>query len=435
MTFEELNIDKQLLNALKDLGCETPTPIQEKAYPLILSGKDVIGIAQTGTGKTYAYLLPLLKQLKYSEQRTPRILIVVPTRELVVQVVGEIDKLCKYKSVRSLGIYGGANINTQKQLVYDGVDILVATPGRLVDLSSTGILRFATIQKLVIDEVDEMFDMGFRTQMTNIMELLPAKRQNLMFSATLTEEVELLIKTYFYNPQFIEIGIHGSPLHKIEQKVYHVPNFNTKINLLKLLLSNKEEFKKVIVFAPNKKAVDALAGELEYDFRDEISVIHSNKSQLQRFNSLRNFQDGTHRILMATDVAARGLDVTDVSHVINFDTPDMQENYMHRIGRTGRADKSGIAITFAKENEFAFITKIEELMNKAIPVEALPANLEISDVLIEEEKIPTLIFKKIHSVNNIKHSQGAFHEKKEKNKKVNTPRPKKSFDKKAKKKR
>ena len=195
-----------LLNALVDLGHDAPTPIQEIAFPVVMSGKDVVGIAQTGTGKTYAYLLPILRQLKFSDQKQPRVLIVVPTRELVLQVVGEIGKLAKYMNIRFAGVYGGTNINTQKKLVYEGLDILVATPGRLVDLALTGVLRLISIQKLVIDEVDEMLALGFRPQMLSIIESLPAKKQNLMFSATLTEDVEALINNYFSNPQFVELA-------------------------------------------------------------------------------------------------------------------------------------------------------------------------------------------------------------------------------------
>ncbi|HSH68061.1 MAG TPA: DEAD/DEAH box helicase, partial [Bacteroidia bacterium] len=220
MTFEELNLSKPLLNALNDLEYIHPTPIQQQAFSIIMSGKDLVGIAQTGTGKTFAYLLPLLRQLTYSEQRHPRILIVVPTRELVLQIIEEIKKLSTYMQVRYLGVYGGTNINTQKQLVYNGIDILVATPGRLVDLALTGILRLKSIQKLVIDEVDQLFSLGFRQQLNSFLETIPHKHQNLMFSATLTQEVEELISSYFHEPYKIEITPHGTPLERIVQKVY-----------------------------------------------------------------------------------------------------------------------------------------------------------------------------------------------------------------------
>ncbi|HEX3010051.1 MAG TPA: DEAD/DEAH box helicase, partial [Bacteroidales bacterium] len=236
MKFDDLNLNTPLRNALNDLGFETPTPIQEMAYPVVMSGKDVVGLAQTGTGKTFAYLLPILRQLKFSDQRQPRVLIVLPTRELVMQVVGEIEKLTKYMNVRYAGVYGGTNINTQKKMIYGGLDILVATPGRLVDLTMSGILRLNDIQKLVIDEVDEMLALGFRPQTIQILELLPAKRQNLMFSATLTEDVQQMIEDFFSDPQWLEVGSKHTPVEQISHVLYALPNIRTKVNMLSYLL-------------------------------------------------------------------------------------------------------------------------------------------------------------------------------------------------------
>lgn len=422
MTFEELNLSTPILNALNDLEFFFPTPIQEKVFPLVMSGKDVVGIAQTGTGKTFAYLLPILRQMTYSVQREPRVLIVVPTRELVIQVVGEIEKLSKYMSLRVLGVYGGTNIKTQGQAVYNGVDILVATPGRLIDLTMHGLLRLKSIQKLVIDEVDEMLKLGFRPQLLNFMEILPAKRQNLMFSATLTEEVEKVIADFFYNPLKIEMIAYGTPLEQIIQLGYHVPNFVTKANLLQNLLSLNEDMSKVLVFVGSKKTADRLIEQIGNKFPGQFGVIHSNKSQNYRINALKQFQDGTHRVLVATDVAARGLDILNVTHVINFDTPEVPGDYIHRIGRTGRADKAGTAISFINEPEQVFQLKIEELMNQPIPMEPLPEGLEISDLFSEDEK-PSLFDKSYLKRINNKDSQGAFHEKKEKNKKINLGGP------------
>ena len=253
MTFEELNLNATLLKALSELEYVYPTPIQEKAFPIIMSGRNVVGIAQTGTGKTFAYLLPMLRQLSFSDQKDPRILILAPTRELVIQILNEIKKLTAYTQIRSGGIYGGTNINTQKQLIYSGIDILVATPGRLIDLAFTGVLRLKSIQKLVIDEVDEMLSLGFRAQLTSLLGLLPQKRQTLMFSATLTQDVETFIIDAIPIPLKIEIAPHGTPIEKIIQKAYHIPNFNTKVNLLKLLLSKDDEYSKVLIFVDSKK--------------------------------------------------------------------------------------------------------------------------------------------------------------------------------------
>lgn len=424
MKFDELNINKPLLSALADLEFEYPTPIQQQAFPVIMSGRDVVGVAQTGTGKTIAYLLPILRQLPYSDAKEPRVLILVPTRELVLQVVEEIRKLTTYVNIRVGGVYGGTNLNTQKKLVFEGLDILVATPGRLIDLTFTGILRLKAIQKLVIDEVDEMLNLGFRKQLTDIMELLPAKRQNLLFSATLTANVEELFIEYFRSPVKIEVAPHGTPLEKIEQSGYHVPNFYTKANLLKLLLTENADLNKVLVFVPTKKFADRLFENLTKDFADQVGVIHSNKSQNARINAIQQFGNGTHRVLIATDIIARGLDIVDVSHVVNFDIPEVPGDYIHRIGRTGRADKAGAAISFISENEMEYQMEIERLMKKAIPMLPLPENLTISKELIEEER-PDPLFDKNYLKNAKKISQGAFHEKKAKNLKINLGGPKK----------
>jgi ATP-dependent RNA helicase RhlE len=416
ITFKDLNLSKQLLRALDDIGFENPTPIQEKAFPIISSGTDAVGIAQTGTGKTFAYLLPILRQLTYSEQRQPRVLIVVPTRELVAQVVGEIEKLTKYMNVRCYGVYGASNINTQKQKVYDGLDILVATPGRLIDLTLSRTLQLGSVKKLVIDEVDEMLNLGFRAQLTQILDILPPKRQTLLFSATLNEDVELMISKYFNKPEYIELISRGTPLEKIIQHAYFVPNFNTKINLLKWLLHKEKGFSKVLLFVKSKKIADDISLALEEDFPTEIGVIHSNKSQPQRFSAVKYFDEGVHRLLIATDVIARGLDIPNVTHVVNFDIPKEASAYIHRIGRTGRADKAGNSISFITDLEKPLQEAIETLMNKKIPILKLPKELEISDELTKDE-IPVTRDKNLGKAKKLVIPTGAFHEKKDKNKK------------------
>lgn len=426
MTFEELNLSKALLSALDDLEYIHPTPIQEKAFPAIMSGKDIVGLAQTGTGKTFAYLLPLLRQLTYSNQKHPRILIVVPTRELVLQIVEEIKKLTPYMTVRFEGVYGGTNINTQKQLVYNGLDILVATPGRLTDLALTGILRLKDIQKLVIDEVDQLFSLGFRQQLNSFLEILPNKRQNLMFSATLTDEIEKVISTYFHEPHKIEIAPHGTPLEKIVQKVYRAPNLNTKVNLLEYLLTTDKTLNKVLVFANNRINADSLYDLLSKKLPGKIEIIHSRKSQNKRISAIKNFESGTHSVLIATDIVARGLDITDVTHVINFDTSPIPEDYIHRIGRTGRANKDGIAITFVNKEEEAYLLAIEKLMNKELLSEDFPDEVKISTILMEQEEPRVAADPNLRKNRVSQHTPGpAFHEKKEKNKKVNLGGPSK----------
>lgn len=421
--FEELNLSSSLLKALADMEFVNPTPIQAKAFPVVMSGKDVVGIAQTGTGKTLAYLLPILRQHTFSNQKDPRVLILVPTRELVIQVVEEIRKLTTYMSVRVVGVYGGTNINNQKQLLFDGLDILVATPGRLVDLSMTGILRLKSIQKLVIDEVDEMLNLGFRPQLISLMEVISARRQNLMFTATLTEEVDRLITDFFANTSRIEVSPHGTPIEKITQLVYHVPNFYTKVNLLELLLVENPDYNRVLVFVSTKKTADRLFETIAAKFPGKIGVLHSNKSQNFRINALKHFEEGIYRVLVTTDLIARGLDIMDVSHVINFEMSETPGDYINRMGRTGRADKEGAAISFVTEKEKVDQHEAEELMKMPIPVGSLPSNLLISNVFTEEESPTNLFDKNYHKASTIKDSQGAFHEKKEKNKKINLGGP------------
>ncbi len=419
MTFDDLNLNTPLLSALDDLGYTNPTTIQRKVFSIVMSGSDVCGIAQTGTGKTFAYLLPCLRQWKFSKDKNPQILIIVPTRELVAQVVDAVKALSKYTSLVAVGVYGGVNINTQKTEVEKGVDVLVATPGRLYDLALNGAFKTKSIRQLVIDEVDEMLNLGFRTQLKNILDLLPARRQNLLFSATITDEVEVLIETYFNNPVRVEAAPTGTPLENIIQTAYEVPNFYTKVNLLELLLSSDVDMTKVLVFAATKKLADELYEQLEAKFPGTAGVIHSNKEQNHRFNTVKQFQEGNYRFIIATDIVARGIDIAEVTHVINFDVPDVPENYIHRIGRTGRADKKGIAITFITPMEKDNQAAIENLMKYAIPIIHLPTDLVISDVLTEDEK-PKVFMKIIQLKVPKKEEVGpSFHEKSAKNKKVN----------------
>jgi len=419
VTFQDLNINTPLLNALADLQFQTPTPIQEQAFPVVMSGKDMVGIAQTGTGKTFAYMLPILRMLKYSEQKNPRVLVLVPTRELAVQVAEEIEKLTAYMNTRITAIYGGVNINTQHQDLLQGLDILVATPGRLYDLVLRQALQLKSVQKLVIDEVDVMLDLGFRFQITNILELLPVNRQNIMFSATMTEAVEELIETSFKQPRKISVAISGTPLENIEQQAYKIPNFNTKVNFLRHLLKNKEEFSKVLIFVGYKRMADRLFEMLTEEFPEECTVIHSNKTQNYRLRSVRQFGDGFCRILVATDVMARGLDIENVSHVINFDTPEYPENYIHRIGRTGRAEKKGNSIVLSNEKELENLEKIENLMKIEVPKMELPKEVVISTELIPEEQPKVFEINNPGNRNNEDAPGPAFHEKNDKNQKIN----------------
>ncbi|MBL7692388.1 MAG: DEAD/DEAH box helicase [Flavipsychrobacter sp.] len=419
MTFKDLNLSTPLLNALDDLGYQTPTTIQGKIFSVIMSGRDVCGIAQTGTGKTMAYLLPCLRLWKFSKDKNPQILIMVPTRELVKQVTDEITKLTRYMNVVTVGVFGGVNMRPQMMEVENGCDIVVATPGRLLDLILEGSLKTKSIKRLVIDEVDELFNLGFRSQVNNILDRMPERRQNLLFSATITGEVEKLMQDYFNNPEKVEAAPAGTPLSNIDQTLYEVPNFYTKVNLLDLLLKEDESMSKVMIFVATKKLADDLYEEISLKFPDQAGVIHSNKAQNNRFNTIRSFRDGVYRFIIATDVVARGIDISEVSHVINFDVPEEREAYIHRIGRTGRADRKGISITFMTEKERPLMEAVEDLMKYKVPVTELPAHLEISDVLTDDEKPKVRMRETLIVLPKPEESGGAFHQKLAKNMKVN----------------
>ena len=420
MKFTELNLNKPLLNALDELNFVEATPIQKKAFSVILSGKDVVGIAQTGTGKTMAFLLPILRNLSYSEQRHPRVLILVPTRELVDQIVERLLELTKYISCRVYGVYGGTNINTQKQYIHDnGADILVATPGRLTDLALSGVLRLKMIKQLVIDEMDEMLELGFRTQLLTILDLLPQKRQNLLFSATINDEVGFFVDQFFLDPTKIEAAGAGTPLHLITQMAYEAPNFLSKLALLTELLANREEYGKVLIFAKSRKFADHLMKQLEIDFPDEVGVIHSNKSQNLRINTVEAFANGTIRILIATDLISRGIDIQEVTHVINFHMPEGGDQYTHRTGRTGRAGRTGVAISLIDQTELSLKREIESALNLEIPFDLVPEHINFTDELIDEEKIKPSEKNYLPKPKKSEERGLAFHEKKAKNQKTN----------------
>jgi len=423
-TFEQFNLPKSLQKAIDDLGLTTPTSIQEKSFSPIMSGRDVMGIAQTGTGKTLAYLLPLLKQWKFVPTDSARVVIIVPTRELVVQIVEVIESLTQYMSVRTLGIYGGVNINTQKKAVYEGIDILVGTPGRTMDLALDNEVRFDSLQKLVIDEFDEILNLGFRFQVTSLLSMMKNKRQNILFSATMTDEVDEMLEEYFELPEEITLAPSGTPIEKIVQLAYSTPNFLTKLNLLNHILATDESTSRVLIFANNKKSVDLIANSIEENYPDQFGVIHSNKSQNYRLNTMAAFQAGELRGIVTTDVMARGLDISDVTHVINFEFTDIPEQYIHRIGRTGRADKSGIAISFISPKEEEIQIEAEMLMEKEIQFLDFPEEVELAERLLEFEKDK----KKVKQLlKRVKQEGGAaFHEKAKKNQKVNLGGPSKT---------
>ena len=424
-TFLDFDLPKSLQKALDELGFVNPTPIQEKSFSVILSGRDMMGIAQTGTGKTFAYLLPILKQWKFQNTESPRVVILVPTRELVVQVVEEVEKLTQFMSVRTLGIYGGVNINTQRKDLAQGVDILVGTPGRTMDLALDGVLRFDALQKLVIDEFDEILNLGFRVQLTSILSMMKSKRQNIMFSATMTEDVDDVLDEFFEFPEEVSLAPSGTPLEQITQKLYHVPNFLTKMNLVKHLLATDETTERVLLFVNNKRIVDVAFEILEEAFPGQFGVIHSNKSQNYRLTTMANFQNSEIKGIITTDVMARGLDISDITHVFNLQFSEIPEQYIHRIGRTGRADKEGMAISLVAPYEEEQLLAAEMLMDMEIDVLEMPETVVVEEKKLEFEKDKRR-FKSIGKKINLENKGAAFHEKKDKNKKVNLGGPSKT---------
>lgn len=415
--FEDLNINKFVLRALEEEGFTHATRIQEKVFSPIKAGKDVVGIAQTGTGKTFAYLLPVLTNWRFTRSPHPQIIILVPTRELVIQVEDEVKRLTQFMSVEVAGVFGGVNMQNHREAVAERIDVVVGTPGRLMDLILCGALRTKDVKVLVIDEVDEMLNLGFRTQLKNLVDLMPEKRQNLMFSATMIPEVEAIIHEFTSFYERIEAAPSGAPLKNIQQFAYRAPNFNSKANLLVHLLQTNQDMKKVLVFAGTRKMADALYKRMIKDFENQVGVIHSSKAQNNRFNTVERFEDGSYRLLIATDIVARGLDIDGISHVVNFDLPSTAEQYIHRIGRTGRAEEKGNSIALVSEKEEEYKRDIEELMDFQIAVLDKP-----EDVIFTEELIPLETEKDFLASDNfykLSDDGGAFHEKKAKNKKVN----------------
>ncbi len=369
-TFEAFDLNRQLLNAVEEAGYSIPTPVQQKTIPMIMQGHDVLGIAQTGTGKTAAYLLPILMKIKYAQGKFPRCLIFAPTRELVMQIDKAIDELGKYTDIRHVALYGGLGPKTQIESVQAGVDILVSTPGRFLDIYLRGEITVKDLKIMILDEADKMMDMGFMPQIRRILEVIPRKRQNLLFSATFPDKVETLSAEFLEFPIRVEVSPQATTAETIKQRMFAVPNLQTKINILAHLFAGTE-VSKAIIFTRSKDIADivyqALVGKIIP--HAGIRVIHANKGQNTRINSMEAFREGDVRVLVSTDVAARGIDINQVSHVINFDVPLIYEDYVHRIGRTGRANNLGEAITFLTPPEEYHIKKIEKIIRMEIPRE------------------------------------------------------------------
>ncbi len=371
MTFNELQLSEPILRALKEKKYTTPTPIQSKAIPIALDGRDILGIAQTGTGKTAAFAIPIIEHLgKQKNIKGIKALILTPTRELAIQINDTFTDYGKHSRLKHTVIFGGVNQNPQIRSLNRGVDILIATPGRLLDFISQKIISLDSLTHFVLDEADRMLDMGFIHDIKRLLPLLPKKRQTMLFSATMPNEIANIIKTILYKPQRVEVAPASSVVDSIEQHIYFVEK-PQKIELLINVLREQKE-KTTIIFSRTKHGADKIARTLN-NRKIRCEAIHGNKSQNARQNALQNLKSGKSRIIVATDIAARGIDIKDLGVVINYDLPDVAETYVHRIGRTGRAGNSGIAYTFCSQDEHMIVKSIQKLTNKRLNTVLVPA--------------------------------------------------------------
>ena len=369
MSFKSLGLSEPLLKAISKKGYETPSPIQTKAIPPVLEGKDVLASAQTGTGKTAGFTLPLLHLLSENPKekyRPIRALILTPTRELAAQVYANVKEYSEFLNIRSAVIFGGVNQKPQAATIRQGVDVLVATPGRLIDLENQGLLSLKRVEIFVLDEADRMLDMGFLRDIERVMKLMPSKRQNLMFSATFSKDIKKLAYSILNNPVQVEATPENTAVEVIEQKVYRVAKGKKTGLIIKLI--SEGDWKQVLVFTRTKHGANKLCKNM-ISTGITAAAIHGNKSQGARTKALAGFKNGSVRVLVATDIAARGLDIPLLPHVINYELPNISEDYVHRIGRTGRAGASGEAISLVSADETSFLKSIEKLINMKIEVE------------------------------------------------------------------
>jgi ATP-dependent RNA helicase RhlE len=396
------------------MGFEYPSPVQEKVIPKVLAGHDLFGIAPTGTGKTAAFIIPLLMKLKFPEGVHPRALILAPTRELAIQIDHDISKISAYYDLRHVCIYGGTGIKTQSTKILEGVDIITATPGRFLDLYQREYLFPRLIKTMILDEADKMMDMGFKKQINRILEIIPPKkRQNLLFSATLPPEVEELAYDFLEFPVKVEIEPQGTTASTIDQCYYKTPNLKTKINLLEYLLRNSDRFKRVIIFTKTKETANNIYKYIQRKVDANSRVIHANKSQNSRLNAINAFREGEVRILVSTDVSARGIDISEISHVINFDVPLIYEDYIHRIGRTGRANRTGESITFVTDPDSHHLKEIEKIIRQKIAEKPFPEGVKVEVTEKWEKSLTDRELDKIKRKLNPEF-KGAFHRKKRK---------------------
>ncbi len=381
MSFQDLGVQEAVVHGVQSLGFSEPTPIQERCIPLILQGKDVVGSAQTGTGKTAAFALPVITRLK--KRGAPRCLVLEPTRELAIQVETAFQYYARFTEIEIGVFYGGVGYDLQKSLLNFGIDVIVATPGRLLDLQSQGLLKLDSIEILVLDEVDRMVDMGFLPDVRKIVKLCPEKRQTLLFSATIPPEIESLCSWVLKNPEVVEIGERRSVAETVTHAFFPVASAQ-KFDLLVSLLA-KTNYESVIVFTRTKQAADEISDRLKR-LKHSVAVLHSDRSQKDRIIALDGFKSGRFEVLVATDIAARGLDIAGVTHVINYDIPLHPEDYVHRIGRTGRAEQVGDAFTLVIAEELKAMLDIEKFVAQKIPRQKLDGFNYVYTALFVESK-------------------------------------------------
>jgi ATP-dependent RNA helicase RhlE len=367
--FEALSLHESVLAAIRDAGYTTPTPIQRDAIPLARRGRDLIGLAQTGTGKTAAFTLPIIDRLIDGPRRT-RALILTPTRELCVQVEESFRKYARHAPIAVVAVFGGVPLDPQEKKLRAGVDVVVATPGRLIDHLERQNVVFDDLEVLVLDEADRMLDMGFAPQINRIVSELPPYRQTLLFSATMPPEVEALARKYLRKPVVVQVGVRSAAASTVTHAVYPVPRGKKNALLVELLTGDKEH-ESVLIFTRTKHGADRVVRDLEAA-GVRATAMHADKTQVQRMRALQDFKDGTINVLVATDIAQRGLDISGITHVINYDVPQQAEDYVHRIGRTGRAAREGDAYTFMAPDEIAMVRTIERVIGQPIPRISVP---------------------------------------------------------------
>jgi ATP-dependent RNA helicase RhlE len=383
MSFQEMGLMDAVVHGVQSLGFVEPTPIQERCIPLILQGRDVIGSAQTGTGKTAAFALPILSRLK--DRKGQRCLILEPTRELAVQVETAFQHYARFTEIEIGVVYGGVGYDRQKKLIQFGVDVVVATPGRLLDLQQQGLLRLDQIEILVLDEVDRMLDMGFLPDVKRIVKFCPTDRQTLLFSATIPPEIESLSSWVLRDPEIVEIGVRQAAAETVTHAFYPVASAQ-KFDLLVALLE-QTHYESVIVFTRTKQAADEISDRLKA-LKHSVTALHSDRKQSERTAALAGFKSGKYEVLVATDIAARGLDIAGVTHVMNYDIPLHPEDYVHRIGRTGRAEQAGDAFTLVTAEELKAMTDIEKFINQKVPRLRLDGFNYVYTALFDEGKKP-----------------------------------------------